>query len=76
MGLSSMDSFCGMARSSNSKGSPKDASNSDWEDEVCDEISSLSKENEELVDLLYNRDQILREAKKLGKEIRALLEES
>jgi hypothetical protein len=36
----------------------------------------LSKENEELVDLLYNRDQILREAKKLGKEIRALLGKS
>jgi hypothetical protein len=37
----------------------------DSEDEVCDELSSLRKENEELVDLLDNRDNMLREAKKL-----------
>jgi hypothetical protein len=35
----------------------------------------LSKENEELVDLLDNHDHMLREAKKLRKELRALLEE-
>jgi hypothetical protein len=50
------DNFCGIARSSSSKRSQKDASDSDSENEVCDEISSLRKENEELVDLLHNRD--------------------
>jgi chromosome segregation ATPase len=76
MGLGSKDDFCGMARSSSSKRSQKDASNSDSEDEVCDEISSLRKENEELVDFLDNRDHMLREAKKLRKELRASLEDA
>jgi hypothetical protein len=66
MGLSLKDDFCGMARSSSSKRSQKDASDLDSEDEVCDELSSLRKENE-LVDLLDNRDHMLREAKKLRK---------
>jgi hypothetical protein len=66
-GLSLKDDFCGMARSSSSKRSQKDASDLDSEDEVCDELSSLCKENEELVDLLVNRDHMLREAKKLRK---------
>jgi hypothetical protein len=48
----------------------------DSEDEVCDEVSSLRKENEELVDLLNNRDHMLREAKKLRKELRSLLEDA
>jgi DNA repair exonuclease SbcCD ATPase subunit len=48
----------------------------DSEDEVCDELSSLRKENEELVDLLDNRDHMLREAKKLGKELRSLHEDA
>jgi DNA repair exonuclease SbcCD ATPase subunit len=48
----------------------------DSEDEVCDELSSLRKENEELVDLLDNRDHMLREAKKLRKELRSLLEDA
>jgi hypothetical protein len=76
MGLSSKDEFCGMARSSSSKKSQKDASDSDSEDEVCDELSSLHKENEELVDLLDNRDHMLREAKKLREELRDLLEDA
>jgi cell shape-determining protein MreC len=59
-----------MARSSSSERSQKDASDLDSEDEVCDELSSLRKENEELVDLLDNCDHMLREAKKL----RSLLE--
>jgi hypothetical protein len=75
-GLSLKDDFCGMARSSSSKGSQKDASDLDSEDEVCDELSSLRKENDELVDLLDNRDHMLREAKKLRKELRALLEDA
>jgi hypothetical protein len=65
-----------MARSSSSKRSQKDASDKDSEDEVCDELSSLRKENEKLVDLLDNRDHMLREAKKLRKELRSLLEDA
>jgi hypothetical protein len=75
-GLSLKDDFCGMARSSSSKRSQKDTSDLDSEDDVCDELSCLSKENEELVDLLDNRDHMLREAKKLRKELRALLEDA
>jgi chromosome segregation ATPase len=75
-GLSLKDDFCGMARSSSSKRSQKDASNLDSEDEVCDDLYSLCKENEELVDLLDNRDHMLREAKKLRKELRSLLEDA
>jgi predicted nucleic acid-binding Zn-ribbon protein len=48
----------------------------DSEDGVCDELSSLRKENEKLVDLLDNRDHMLREAKKLRKELRSLLEDA
>jgi hypothetical protein len=72
------DGLCSMARSSRSKRSQKNASDSksDSENEVCDELSSLRKENEELVDLLDNRDHMLREAKKLRKELRALLEDA
>jgi hypothetical protein len=76
MGLRLKDDFCGMARSSSSKRSQKDASDLDFEDEVCDELASLRKENEELVDLLDNRDHMLREAKKLRKELRSLLEDA
>jgi hypothetical protein len=36
----------------------------------------LRKENEELVDLLDNRDHMLREAKKMRKELRTLLEDA
>ena len=77
-GCNKKDGLCGMARSSGSKRSQKNASesDSDSEDEVCDELSSLRKENEELVDLLDNRDHMLREAKKLRKELRALLEDA
>jgi hypothetical protein len=76
MGLSLKDDFYGMARSFSSKRSQKDASDIGSEDEVCDELSSLRKENEELVDLLDNRDHMLREAKKLRKELRVLLEDA
>jgi hypothetical protein len=72
------DGLCGMARNSGCKRSQKNASDSDSdsEDEVCDELSSLHKENEELVDLLDNRDHMLREVKKLRKELRVLLEDA
>jgi chromosome segregation ATPase len=75
-GLILKDDFCGMARSSSSKRSQKDASDLDSEDEVCDELSSLRKENAELVDLLDNCDHMLREAKKLRKELRSLLKDA
>jgi predicted nucleic acid-binding Zn-ribbon protein len=75
-GLSLKDDFYGLARSSSSKRSQKHASDLDSEDEVCDELFSLRKENEELVSLLDNRDHMLREAKKLRKELRALLEDA
>jgi hypothetical protein len=65
-GLSLKDDFCGMARSSSSKRSQKDTSDLDSEDDVCDELSSLRKKNEELVNLLDNHDHMLREAKKLN----------
>jgi hypothetical protein len=76
MGLSSKDDFYGMARSSSSTISQKDASDSDSEDEVCDELYSLNKENEEFVDLLDNRNHMLREAKKLRKKHKVLLEDA
>jgi hypothetical protein len=43
MGLSSKDEFCGMARSSSSKKIQKDASDSDSEDEVGDELELCLK---------------------------------
>jgi DNA repair exonuclease SbcCD ATPase subunit len=76
MGLSIKDDFRGMACSSSSKRSQKDASDLDSEDEVCDELSSWRKKNEELVDLLHNHNHMLREAKKIKKELRALLEDA
>jgi hypothetical protein len=68
------DGLCGMPCTFCSKRSQKNASDSDSdsEDEVCDELSSLRKENEELVDLLDNRDHKLRQDKKLRKKLRAL----
>jgi predicted nucleic acid-binding Zn-ribbon protein len=75
-GLSLKDDFYVLARSSSSKRSQKHASDLDSEDEVCDELFSLRKENEELVSLLDNCDHMLREAKKLRKELRALLEDA
>jgi hypothetical protein len=69
MGLSLKNDFCGMARSSSSKRSQKDASDLYSEDEVCDELSSLRKENEELVDLLDNRDHMLKRLRSLGRSL-------
>jgi regulator of replication initiation timing len=70
------DGFCGMARSSGSKKSHQSDSDSDSEDEVCDELSFLREENEHLGQLLDNCDDILREAKKMRKELRASLEDA
>jgi hypothetical protein len=75
-GLILKDEFCGMARSSSSKRSQKDATDLDSKDEVCDELSFLRKENEELVHLVDNRDHMLREAKNLRKVLIALFEDA
>jgi hypothetical protein len=67
------DGFCTMALSSGSKKSTQ--SDSDSDDKVRDELPFLRQENEWLGLLLDNRDDMLREAKKMRKELRASLEE-
>jgi hypothetical protein len=68
------DDFCTMALSSGSKKSNQSDSDSDFDDEVRDELPFLRQENEWLGLLLDNRDDMLREAKKMRKELRASLE--
>jgi hypothetical protein len=70
------DGFCGMARSPGNKKSHQSDSDSDSEDEVHDELPFLREENECLGQLLDNRDDMLREAKKMRKELRASLEDA
>jgi hypothetical protein len=65
-----------MALSSGSKKSTQSDSDSDSGDEVRDELPFLCQENERLGSLLDNRDDILREAKKMRKELRASLEDA
>jgi hypothetical protein len=65
-----------MALSSDSKKSTQSDSYSDSDDEVCDELPFLRQENERLGLLLDNRDDMLREAKKMRKELRASLEDA
>ena len=55
--------------SSGSKRSEKNDSDSGSEDEVTDDLDSLRKENDELNDLLDNRDVVLRDAKNKGKSL-------
>jgi hypothetical protein len=70
------DGFCGMARSSGRKKSHESDLDSDSEGEVCDELPFLREENERLGKLLDNCDDMLREAKKMRKELRASLEDA
>jgi hypothetical protein len=70
------DGFCGMACSSGSKKSHRSDSDSDSDDEVRDELPFLREENEHLGQLLDNHDDMLREAKKMRKELRASLEDA
>jgi hypothetical protein len=70
------DGFCTMALSSDSKKSTKSDSDSDSDDEVCDELPFLRQENEWPGLLLDNPDDMLREAKKMRKELRASLEDA
>jgi hypothetical protein len=65
-----------MVLSSGSKKSTQSDSDSDSDDEVRDELPFLHQENEWLGLLLDNRDDMLREAKKMRKELRASLEDS
>jgi hypothetical protein len=70
------DGFCTMALSSGSKKSTQSDSDYDSDDEVRDELSFLRQENERLGLLLDNCDDMLREAKKMRKELRASLEDA
>jgi hypothetical protein len=70
------DGFCTMALSSGSKKSNQSDSDSDSDDEVRDELPLLRQENESLGLLLDNGDDMLREAKKMRKELRASLEDA
>jgi hypothetical protein len=70
------DGFCTMALSSSSKKSNQSDSDSNSDDEVRDELPFLCQENERLGLLLDNRDDMLREAKKMKKELRASLEDA
>jgi DNA repair exonuclease SbcCD ATPase subunit len=65
-----------MELSSGSKKSTQSDSDSDSDDELRDELPFLRQENERLGLLLDNRDEMLREAKKMRKELRAALEDA
>jgi hypothetical protein len=58
-----------MALSFGSTKSYQSDSDSDSEDEVCDELPFLHQENERLGLLIDNRDDILREAKKMRRNL-------
>jgi hypothetical protein len=70
------DGFCTMALSSDSKKSTQSDLDSDSADEVRDELPFLRRVNEQLGLLLDNRDDMLREAKKMRKELRASFEDA
>jgi hypothetical protein len=70
------DGFYSMALSSGSKKSTQSDSDSDSDNEVRDELPFLRQENEQLGLLLDNRDDMLREAKKMRKDLSALLEDA
>jgi flagellar motility protein MotE (MotC chaperone) len=70
------DGFYTMALSPGSKKSNQSDSDSDSDDEVRDELPFLHQENEQLGLLLDNHDDLLKEAKKMRKELRASLEDA
>jgi hypothetical protein len=70
------DSFCTMVLSSGSKKSTQSDLDSDSGDEVRDELPLLRQENERLGLLLDSCDDMLREAKKMRKELKASLEDA
>jgi hypothetical protein len=63
-----------MAHSSSSKKSEKEDTDSDSEDEVNRDLDSLLAEITRLNDLIDNRDSVLRDAKKMRRDLRAQLE--
>jgi hypothetical protein len=65
-----------MALSSGSKKSTQSDYDSNSNDEVHDELPFLRQENEQLGLFLDNRDDMLRETKKMRKELRASLEDA
>jgi flagellar motility protein MotE (MotC chaperone) len=65
-----------MALSSGSKKSTQSDSDSESADEVRDELPFLHQENERLGSLLDNHDDMLKEAKKMRKELMASLEDA
>jgi hypothetical protein len=65
-----------MVLSSSSKKSNQSDSDSDFDDEVRDELPFLRQENEQLGLLLDYHDDMLRGAKKMRKELRASLEDA
>jgi hypothetical protein len=65
-----------MALSSGSKKSNQSFLDSDSDNEVRDELPFLRQEKERLGLLLDNRDDMLREAKKMTKELRASFEDA
>jgi exonuclease VII small subunit len=65
-----------MALISSSNKSNQSDSNSDSDDEVRDELPFLRQENERLILLLDNRNDMLREAMKMRKELMASLEDA
>jgi chromosome condensin MukBEF ATPase and DNA-binding subunit MukB len=70
------DGFYTMALISGSKKSTQSDSDFDSNDEVHDELPFLRQENERLGLLLDNHDDMLKEAKKMRKELRASLEDA
>jgi hypothetical protein len=66
--------FCGMAHSSSSKKSEKEDTDYDSEDEVNRDPDSLLAEITRLNGLIDNRDSVLRDAKKMRRDLRAQLE--
>jgi hypothetical protein len=69
-----LEGFCGMAHSSSSKKSEKEDSDPDLEDEVNRDPDSLLAKITRLNGLIDNRDSVLRDDKKVRKELGAQLE--
>jgi hypothetical protein len=69
-----LEGFCGLAHSSSSKKSDKEDSDSDSEDEVNRDTDSLLAEITRWNGLIDNRDSVLRDPKKMRKDLRAQLE--
>jgi hypothetical protein len=65
-----------MTCSSSNKKTHQSDSGPDSKDKVCDKLPFLREEDERLGKLLYNCDDMLREANKMKKEVRDSLEDA